>query len=199
MELGMHDGRQADVNKNQSLLIEQYYEDVLSDFAEVKEEYPYCYLTIPPTVEPQKAEIYVVAANYRLITECHAVKEDFTRVYSKELWLSIPKDYKDNGCIVYGGAWIDLNRIPERYRHFYTTTDTDKNHGYELCVGVPNSFITLNNVILENIRTAEHLLVAYENYLCGNTDSIIIEGYSHGNRGIREYEKNKKKYKGIGK
>lgn len=195
----MYDGRQVDFRNDQVLLIKQYYKDVLSDFAEVKEEYPFCYLTIPPTVEPQRAEICVVAANCRLIAECYAVKEDFIGDYSKKLRLSIPADYKDKGCKVYGGAWIDSNKIPEAHRHFYPARGLYKSYGYEFCVGVPDSFKTLKNVILENIRTAEHLLIAYENYLCGNTDSIVIEGYSHGDRGILEYGKNKEKYNGISK
>ncbi|SCY74185.1 hypothetical protein [Butyrivibrio sp. INlla14] len=191
----MNDVRQVYIDKGHSLLNRHYYESVQADFAEVKKEYPFCFLTIPPTVEPQEAKIYVVAANSQLITACHAVKEDFLGDYSKELWLSIPADYKDKGCKVYGGPWIDINRIPEAYRHFYMAKGSDKNHGYELCVGVPDSFRSLKNVILENIRTAEHLLIAYENYLCRNTDTIVVEGYSHGDKGIREYDKNRKKYK----
>lgn len=193
----MNDGRRNDVENDQSLLIKQYYENVLSDFSEVKEEYPFCYLIIPPTVEPTRARIYVVAANRQLISDCYAVKGDFTGNYSKELWISIPADYKEKGCKVYGGAWIDVNRIPDEHRHFYPAGSEYKRYGYEFCVGVPDSFKTLKNVILENIRTAEHLLIAYENFLCGGTNTIVIEGYAHGYKGIREYGKNKKRYKNI--
>ena len=54
----------------------------------------------------------------------------------------------------------------------------------------------MDNVILENIRTAEHLLIAYENYLCGNTKTVVVEEYSHGDQGIKEYAKEQNKYKG---
>ena len=193
----MNDRRQNDNELDQAALIKEYYDGVKKDFAEVKEEYPFCYLSILPTIEPARARIYVVAANRNLISACHAVKEDFTENYSKELWISIPADYKEKGCKVYGGNWIDAKRIPEEHRHFYLAQGEYKNYGYEFCVGVPASFQSLKNVILENIRTAEHLMIAYENYLCGNTDTIVIESYSHGDKGIQEYGRNRKRYKSL--
>jgi len=54
----------------------------------------------------------------------------------------------------------------------------------------------MENVILENIRTAEKMLMAYELYQTGETKSLELNAYSHGTKGINEYAKDKKRYKG---
>jgi len=55
----------------------------------MKTQYPFCYLTIPPTVEPSQAEIRVVAVNKRLIEAVGGVESDFLGDYSKELHLIV--------------------------------------------------------------------------------------------------------------
>ena len=196
MELGMDDRTYIKNEDYEQSLVQDYYTDVKRDFSEVKEEYPFSYLTILPTIEPKIAIIHAVAAHRDLIESCHAVEEDLKGHYSKELLISIPVDYMKKGCNVYGGAWIDLNQIPYKHRHVHPVSGEYKKYGYEFCVGVPDSFLEMSNVILENIRTAEHLLISYENYLCGNTKTIEIVEYSHGDKGIREYANEQNNYKG---
>ena len=169
--------------------VEFYYQSVHKDFDELREIYPYCYLTIPPTVEPQVASIRVIAVNKDLINLTGATEEDLLNMYSKELWVLIPGKYKNEGCFVYGGKWIDKNVIPQAQQHFYNL-DPDK--GYRLCVGVPESFARMNNVILENVKTADHILTAYADYMAGRSKKIILNQYSHGDLGINEYRRKKR-------
>ena len=77
-------------------------------------------------------------------------------------------------------------------RHFY---EKGKNGMREFCVGVNESFQTLNNVILENVKTAENMLIAYEQVQKGITLRARLIGYAHGNKGEKEYERDRKKYK----
>jgi len=94
---------------------------------------------------------------------------------------------------VYGGKWIDTKLVKEKYQHF---NGKRKDGCYLFCVGVPESFPQMENVILENIRTAEKMLIAYELYQTGETRSLELNAYSHGTKGINEYAKDKKRYKG---
>ena len=67
----------------------------------------------------------------------------------------------------------------------------------EFCVGVNKSFQTLNNVILENVKTAEHMLIAYEQVQKGITPRAKLIGYAHGDEGEREYERDRKRYRSL--
>ena len=42
----------------------------------------------------------------------------------------------------------------------------------------------------------EKMLMAYELYQTGETKSLELNAYSHGTKGINEYAKDKKRYKG---
>lgn len=171
----------------------QYYEDIKKDFNQLKEYYPFSKICIIPTVKPSPVEIEIVAASRELVKEMEAKETDFTGEYSRRLKVVVPFDYKKRGCNVYGGAWLDAKRIKESDQHFYTT---EKKNGMPLlCVGVPSSFAEMKNVLLENVRTADEMLNAYELLLCGKTQRLILKAYAHGYDGERQYETDRKKYR----
>lgn len=172
----------------------KYYRDVRKDFKELKSEYPYSQMYMLPTVEPQQIELRVVAVHIDVIRAARSEEEDFLKEYSKELQIVIPWDYKKNGCKVYGGSWLQEDLICIEDRHFYKQ---DKRGMREFCVGVKDSFQTLNNVILENVKTAENMLIAYEQVQKGIARRAKLIGYAHGKKGEREYESNRQKYKSM--
>lgn len=169
----------------------KYYASVFEDVKELKRYYPYVQMYFPPTVKPQLITLVVTAVGIDVINKAHALEKDYLGEYSKKLVLKIPFHYKAEGCEVYGGKWICEESIPQKHRHF-----NGKDHfgNYLLCVGVPESFKYMKNVILENVKTADRLLVAYEGFQTKSRNSIKLIEYSHGKRGIDEYKKEKNKY-----
>lgn len=170
---------------------QRYYKNVLEDFSELQKEYPFSKMTILPTTEPKPVEMIVVAANCNLIEECIASENDFKGDYSRVLKIIVPFDYRENGCEVYGAEWVKLDKIPEKDMHFFGR----KESLFQLCIGVPQSFRYLKNVILENVRTAENMLIAYENFIRGNTKNVELIAYSHGKKGRQEYDRNRRKFR----
>ena len=171
----------------------EYIEDVFIDIRQTRETYPFIEATLLPTVNPVPIRLKVVAVNIFLLKRTRAKCVDFIGPFSRELEIIVPFDYKKTGCEVYGGKWIDTKLVKEEYQHFYGRR---KDGCYLFCVGVPESFSQMENVILENIRTAEKMLIAYELYQTGETKTLELNAYSHGTKGINEYNKDKKRYKG---
>lgn len=170
-------------------LVSLYYNKVQHDYDELKEVYPYSRIINYPTLVASQLIIRVIAVDHEIIKITGATEDDCICDYSRELIVEIPIDYQLVGCDVYGGKWIDRYEIPEEEQHFYGL-DADK--GYKLCVGVPESFKSMNNVILENVRTADHILTAYADYLSGRTNRIVLSQFPHGERGINEFRKSKR-------
>lgn len=170
----------------------KYYEDVKRDFEKARKEYPFIELTVLPTREPQPIIITVIAVEKRIIDATLARKEDFMDEYSKRIVMKVPYNYKKTGCTVYGAKWLEISRIPKEDLHIYSYDMTQD--GYEMCVGTPESFPLLDNVILENIRTADAMLVAYEKVMCGIDDSLNLIAYAHGDKGRKQFEGNRRKY-----
>lgn len=177
----------------QSIIWKQYYRSVLADFKELKLYYPFSKLTVLPSIQPEIATLRVVAANKDLIDLTGAVETDFTEEYSKELHIEIPLDYKLTGCKVLGAKWVNSDMLKDDEIHFYNKS-TPNPHGFELCVGIPESFPLMKNVILENVRTAENMLIAYERVMTGESKHLILIAYAHGETGQKQYQKNKSKY-----
>ena len=170
-----------------------YYRNVLSDFREMKTFYPFSFLIIPPTVNPVEAEVHVIAANKRLIARTEAIEDDFKGIYSRELHLIIPVNYRQCGCKVYGAKWLDTKRFQYKDIHF-SKSNKQVNLGYELCVGPPESFQYMDNVILENVKTAENMLIAYERVMIGDSKTLELIAYSHGNEGKEEFKRDRHRY-----
>lgn len=174
----------------------RYYNNVLSDFKEMRKEYPFCYLTIPPTIKPSQAEIRVVAVNKGLIDIVDGVENDFLGEYSKELHMHIPLNYKDRGCIVYGAGWVKTEELTNEDIHFFHTDGKliRTQYGLQICVGTPESFPMMKNVILENVKTAENMLVAYERVMVGISEKLEVIAYAHGEKGRIQFQQDKKRY-----
>lgn len=172
---------------------DMYYKSVLSDYRELKECYPFCCLSIFPTIKPEPAVIRVVAANKDLIEMTSAVESDFTGDYSRELRIVVPVDYRERGCKVYGAKWVDSEILDDEDIHFYCQEQLLL-YGYELCVGTPESFPLMRNVILENVKTAENMLIAYERVMTGDSDRLQLLAYAHDDKGRKQFMNNKNKY-----
>lgn len=173
-----------------------YYEKVIADFRELKEIYPFSYLAILPTVHPELATIRVVAANRKLIDMVGAIESDFTGEYSRELHLVVPLQYRQNGCEVYGAGWVDVKRFENKDIHFFHDNGNliKTRYGLKVCVGTPESFPLMKNVILENVRTAENMLIAYERVMTGASDHLELIAYAHGDDGRRQFQRNRSRY-----
>ena len=171
---------------------QEYYNAVISDVRELKKQYPFTKIILLPTTSISQIELDITAVRAEIISQTGAIEADFLGKFSRQLHLIIPYDYRKNGCLVYGGKWIDLRNIPDRYQHF---NEVRKDGSLLFCVGVPESFLQLKNVILECVKTADNMLTAYEKYQCGRSKSLELISYSHGEKGINEYKREKKKYK----
>ena len=172
----------------------QYYSSVLRDFKELKERYPFSTLHIPPTVQPELAAIRVIAANKELIEETLAVESDFLGEYSRELHIVVPVDYRTIGCKVYGAKWLDTGKFKDQDLHFFELPNQYP-HGYLMCVGLHESFPMMKNVILENVRTAENMLIAYERVMTGAATKLELIAYSHDEEvGKKQFRHNKARY-----
>ena len=138
-------------------MTQQYFEDAFTDIKRARKEYPYIETVLLPTADPSEIQLNVIAVNKSMLEQTKSKREDYVGPYSRELEIIVPFDYKKFGCKVYGGKWIDTNLVEKKYHHF----NGKRNDGYYLfCVGVPESFSKLDNVILENISTAEKMLIA---------------------------------------
>lgn len=162
----------------------------------MKEQYPFCYLTIPPTIKPSEAEIRVVAVNKGLIEMVSGIENDFLGDYSKELHLHVPVDYRNRGCTVYGAGWIKTEKLANEDIHFFHNEGRliRTRYGLQICVGTPESFSLMKNVILENVKTAENMLIAYERVMIGASKKLEMIAYSHGEKGRSQFQKNRKRY-----
>ena len=172
----------------------QYRSHLLRDFHALIVQYPFSTITFLPTVNPSPAILKVIAVHKELIDEVMGASSDFTGIYSKELFIVVPFDYHKNGCDLYGASWVDLNRLEIKDWHFLYECRKTK-HGFKLCVGVPESFHLMNNVLLENVKTAENMLIAYERIMRGETSVLEdLKTYSHGKAGRSEFINDKKRY-----
>ena len=173
-----------------------YYEKVFRDYTELKTSYPFSYLLIPPTVKPSIASVKVIAVNKRIIDMVEGQPEDFTGEYSKEIHIELPINYWTIGCNVYGCKWIDKSKFRTKDIHLFQmgTKQIQGKYGYQMCVGMPESFKSMNNVLLEAVKTADNILVAYERVQYGVSNQVILNAYSHGNAGKEEYRNDRRRY-----
>ncbi|MBQ6396172.1 hypothetical protein IJH89_01140 [Candidatus Saccharibacteria bacterium] len=162
---------------------------VLCDFEELRQEYPFATLDSLGGSLLGVAHLEVVAVNGHIIRETMGRKDDFLGKYSKLIHIFVPPNYAEAGCSVFGAKWIDLERISPRDWHFLPNEGIEKylDLGYKLCLGAPQSFGALKNVLLENVRTAEHILVAYENVMRGSSKKPVLFALVHGDAGKQEY------------
>lgn len=171
-----------------------YSSSVDSDFRELKEQYPFCTFLASLTAQHEVVRIRAIAANRDLIQETLAVQSDFLGEYSRELHIEVPVDYKTAGCKVYGAKWLDIRRFEKQDLHFFDLPKQYQ-HGYLMCVGLRESFPMMKNVILENVRTAENMLIAYERVMTGAATKLELIAYSHDAEvGKKQFRQNKARY-----
>lgn len=176
---------------NDTKIPDDYYFNVRKDVQELQKLYPFaCFIFLPLRI-PKPIVVHVIAVDCTLIKKTCAYREDFIQDFSKELEIIVPFDYRVSGCDVYGGRWIDLEKIPMEDQHFYKKLEDGR---FQFCVGVPESFSKMKNVVLENVRTADKMLTAYELFQKGLTRRVELIAYAHGQKGINEYRGKKKKY-----
>ena len=96
----------------------EYFKNAFEDIHRTKEIYPFIEVISPPTVVPVPIQLKVVAAKAEFFEKIHAEREDFTGPFSRELEIIIPFDYRETGCKVYGGKWIDTKLVKTEYQHF---------------------------------------------------------------------------------
>ena len=138
----------------------------------------------------------MVAVNKGLIDMVNGVESDFLGDYSKELHLHVPVDYRNIGCIVYGAGWINIDKLAYEDIHFYYKEGRliRTRYGLQICVGTPESFPLMENVILENVKTAENMMIAYERVMIGASEKPEMIAYSHGETGRYQFRQNRKRY-----
>ena len=168
---------------------EQYYDKVDKDINEASKYYPWINEVYIPTVKPISKIYEIIVVNKNFIDDSVSIKDDFINEYSKKVIVIVPNNYPNTHCLVYGGNWIDIEKVSYDDRHFYP-----QECGLNLfCVGVPKSVNDYSNIILENLKTVENMLNAYELYQKGETNTLELLSYSHGKEGEREYGKQKRK------
>lgn len=171
---------------------EEYKNDVLKDYEELIKIYPLFSFFRPPLSYNHYYCLKGYLIDKKEIDDLNITNEHLPE-YDKKVYVVIPPNYKDVGCYVYDRFSFDVNIIPEEDRHMY---DDDSIKGYScLCVGVPNSFKQMKNVILEAIKTSSNIVKAYMSYINKLSDKIELLAYSHGDKGKKEYESNKEKYR----
>ena len=172
--------------------VQKYYVSVNKDYLELKEEYPFSSLIIPPSEKPEIATVKVIAASKTIIRQTNAHEEDFKGEYSRELFIEVPFDYTEKGCKVYGAGWVDMSILDETEKHF--DSEMIPGRGFLLCVGVPESFMSMKNVLLECVKTADMMLSAYQDRMLGQANQLELNAYSHGETGISEYQQSRRYY-----
>ncbi|MBQ9166786.1 MAG: hypothetical protein IJX67_00015 [Oscillospiraceae bacterium] len=168
-----------------------YAAQVSCDVEQLKRVYPWTRIIYSPSSVPTPIQLSVTAVSKDVMETLQAREEDFLAEYSKSLQVTIPFDYERKGCEIYGAGWLNIEAVPQEDRHFFGS----KNGLHKFCLGVPASFAQMKNVILENIKTADNMLVAYELFQKGINQGVNLIAYSHGKVGEDEYAKDKKKYK----
>lgn len=184
------------VDLDENVIWPLYYKRVFQDYAELKTVYPFSYLLIPPTIKPSLASINVIAVCKDIIDAVDGRPDDFVSGYSKQIHINLPIGYWNNGCNVYGCKWIDESKFKASDIHLFHSGNKliENQFGYQMCVGTPASFKSMKNVLLEAVKTADNMLVAYERVQSGISDQVILNAYSHGDAGKEEYQNDRRRY-----
>lgn len=170
-----------------------YLSSVKNDILELKNIFPFISEIIIPTAYPYISKVYeIYLVNKTLIDSLGITKQYCINNFEiKKIVIFIPFNYKEKGCHIVFNTMLDVTSIPNEHRHFNNYFID----GFEFCAGVPESFIELENVILENCRTAENYIIQIDSYINKEIDEIKLIEYSHGDEGKDEYGREKKKFK----
>lgn len=185
------------MDENDVKSLNEYYARAKRDFKELHAVYPFTKLTIYPTAKFSFIVIDGIAVSRLIIDKVQGKPKDFLGKYSKKIRLILKDKYWVNGCSVYCGDWINVDRFKIQKQHFFRKKGNliRNEYGLKICVGTPESFAMMNNVVLESVRTADNLLVAYERAQSTNEyDKLLLKSYSHGELGKKEYLMDKHRY-----
>lgn len=170
-----------------------YLSRVENDFFELKKIFPFVSEVIIPTTYSYRTKVYeIYLVNKTLITTLGITKQYCINNFEvRKIIVFVPFDYNKKGCHIVINKEIDITKIPNEHKHF----NEYYADGYELCAGVPDSFEELDNVILENCRTAENYIIQIDSFINEEIEDIKLIEYSHGDEGKVEYGREKKKFK----
>ena len=173
------------------IIDKQYYREVDKDIKEVRQHFKYVDELFSTGLNKPSFRVFsVLAVSNEILNETNSTKEDYLGNHSQEIYVVVPDNYKEKGCIIYGLKWDDLSLINDKDLHINPGRE---NNGYhELCVGVPESFSKEKNPILASIMTAQFIIMSYKLFLTHHINKIELISYSHGDKGRLEYAKRSK-------
>lgn len=173
------------------------------DFSELRKEYPFSRM-VYVKADLICFEVWTYSST-DLAKFCLSFDEIKLVQNSRRAYLIAREDYVRSGALVYAfGGWDNLSRIEKKDQHFYNPSIPEgieygpllnfiKNGGREVCVCVPSDVPTMDNPLLENVKTLDHMLAAYDQVIRGKSDRVVLHAYSHGLKGIEEYEKDRRR------
>lgn len=162
-----------------------YFYAVNRDINEALKYYPWINEIYIPTIIPTTKIYEAIVVNKKIIDLTRAEREDFTKDYSKKVYIIVPPKYPYQHCLIFGGRWIKEYKLQVKDIHFEELFDKIK----LFCVGVPKSVLNFSNIILDNLKTIENMLICYELYQKGKSNKLELLAYSHGIEGELEYER----------
>lgn len=107
----------------------------------------------------------------------------------------IPKDYMSKGVEVYDlYKKIDVDFIKKNYPQHLHFNALNTVHGNLLCTHISGCEKYCDNIIFEIINSAHYYYLNYVNLK--NNNPFTMKEYSHGSKGIEEFEKERLKRNG---
>lgn len=175
---------------------------IKKDFRELKSYYPFSQMVF---VSSNEIHFEIYAINNKEVKLLHLKRTKIeNEKYSKRIYVVVSEDYLLVGPHIYSmERWNNLHLIPYECKHFYDYEKYEyiegkivttkpyylQGRGYLTCTSVSKANKTMKNPLLENVKSAEMMLRAYELFIRGINDKIVLRQYSHGDQGIKEYEK----------
>lgn len=178
------------------------------DFRELIQHYPFSQMIL---VDKKEIHFEVYAINKKEIDQLRIKKHKISNdKYSRRLYIIIRNNYRDSGPIIYSmEKWKSLNLIPYESKHFYDkkelkyengtfkidTPGFSAGKGYLTCTSVSIANKNMGNPLLENVKSAEMMLISYELFLRGINKTIVLRQYSHGDEGVEQYVREQRRKK----
>ena len=162
---------------------------------EVFENYPYLHKKILPL----NAYLPIVLEGY-LVTkqeciDCKIRSESDAKYFSFYARIFIRLKYKYEGIEVYDlYQKIDVNFIYKNYPEHLHFNEFNTVNGNLICTHINGCESYSDNIIFENINSAHFYYLNYINLKNGNT--FNMKEYSHGSKGLKEFNAERKKQNG---
>ncbi|MBQ7250458.1 MAG: hypothetical protein IJS37_03850 [Bacilli bacterium] len=165
-----------------------------TDYDEFHEEFPLSeVIYYPSSVLSEDAIIRFYAVDAETVVALGLDKSQLKEErFSKLAYMHVGPNYQKEGTKIYAfSKWSegDLRQIPKENRHFYDTQKPDE--GHLVCAYMEEEVEHMPNVLLFNARTTQAIIRAYQLYLEGVNNSVVLREYSHGDKGRMEYQAEK--------